>query len=399
MVDAQGFKTSLLIGEEVTYGTIPGSLNMWKFPIVKPGIKGKQNLLTSKVLLDDPNARTPASGNRMVDGGMEIEVSEKSFGWILKWLFGPPTSTQSGGGTGYLVNNGAGYPAGATTLVLDTGTGTVPVNTWVEIGGKPYRVNTQVGGATVTSITIDGGLLAAVLDNATVTVMPNTYYGHKYLLTSASAALIPSLVCEEGHSDLTKFQPYSGCYVDKASFKMTPEGIMSITVDVMGKQFTFSSSSVGTGTVTDPGHAPFSYFGATIFQGGSLLGIVKSLDFTVDSARDGNQFVIDGTGTRHSIPAGIRRINGTMKVLYVSDALNTIADAGTTTSLRTTIRNNHYAADLYFPEVRLEVSTPDVVSEAIVEQDHPFQAFYASNADASMCVATLWNQNASYAAM
>lgn len=396
MTFAQGFAVSLAMGEETSFGVPPGGgLNKaWKFPIVKPGIKGSQNLIDSKALLNDMNPRKPFSGNRMVDGTVEVEVSQKSIGWLLKWLLGgTPVSTAVGTGASYVLNGA--HSAGATTLLLKTGTGTLPVNTWVLVNGTPYRVATTTASPITTGFTIDGGLIASGADGDAVTIIVG-YTGHSFAMVAGTTQ--KSLMIETAYNDISSFDFFTGCLLSKCAFKFSPEGIMSASIDTEGKQFAFTSVTT-IDTLTDPGHTPFGYFGASIWQGSNLVAIAKSLDFTVDRMLDKNQFVIGPTGTRAFIPGGIAKVSGTIKVLYTGQTLQTLANAGTTTSIRADVRSGSDALSLFMPEVRFQVSTATVVSEAVVELDIPFTAFYSTNAAATAFQATLSNNVTTYAAM
>jgi len=80
----------------------------------------------------------------------------------------------AGAGTLYLVNNGAGYPIGTKTITVDGGAlGALNVGDIFKFTGlagltghaQTYQVQSSVGGATVTSITFEPGLVAAVVDN------------------------------------------------------------------------------------------------------------------------------------------------------------------------------------------------------------------------------------------
>ncbi len=73
-------------------------------------------------------------------------------------------------GPNYLINNAGGYAIGATTLTIDTGTGTILPGNSVTIGTSKYLVTSTVSTAPpLTSVTIaPPGLRAAVADNATV---------------------------------------------------------------------------------------------------------------------------------------------------------------------------------------------------------------------------------------
>jgi hypothetical protein len=397
-----GFQTALVVGEENAYGVGAASStpNVTKMPIVKPGIKGDQNLITSKVLLNDPNPRKPGSGNRTVTGTVELEASPKSFGWWLKWALGAPTSTAVGSGTLYVIT--ASHTAGTKILAVSVGSGTLPVNTWVNIvhtdgTTAAYRINSSTG-APVTTVTIDGGLLSATSAGATITPIASSY-GHAFNLLGANVP--PPLFMEVQHADLNTFHLFKGVYLDKLSLKFAAEGDMTYSAMIEGKNWSLAGATAVTGTTTDPGHSPYAYFGATIFENDVLLGYVKELNIDIDRQRDKSQFVIDGTGTRYDIPAGIAKVSGTIKVLYTDDALMTKANAGTTTSIRAFCRDASQSAalQLFLPEVRLQNATEEVVSEAISEVTFPFEAFYSSNADATAIQATLLNAQASYASM
>jgi hypothetical protein len=69
------------------------------------------------------------------------------------------------------VNQAAGEGKGQTAITVDGFSAAIAANTWVQIGGYPYRVVSTTGGATPTVITIGSpGLLAGVADDAVVTV-------------------------------------------------------------------------------------------------------------------------------------------------------------------------------------------------------------------------------------
>lgn len=80
-----------------------------------------------------------------------------------------------GTGKDYFINNATGYAAGAQTLVLDTGVGTIHAGNILCIGTDRYLVASSLNGGV---ITIAPGLAAAVADDALVTVDPLPYTGY-----------------------------------------------------------------------------------------------------------------------------------------------------------------------------------------------------------------------------
>lgn len=98
------------------------------------------------------------------------EIGEK---YGIDWVADDGVTTHTAGtGTGYLVNNGAGYAAGIKTVTTDTGSGTVLAGDIITFAGhtQTYAVVSSVGGGTVTSITFEPGLAVAVADNVAITL-------------------------------------------------------------------------------------------------------------------------------------------------------------------------------------------------------------------------------------
>lgn len=90
----------------------------------------------------------------------------------MAWVMDQNVETHTAGtGTGYLINEADGYAVGDKTLTVDTGTGTILAGDTVTIGSYNYGVASSVGGGTVTSITLNQGLLEAAANNATVTLI------------------------------------------------------------------------------------------------------------------------------------------------------------------------------------------------------------------------------------
>lgn len=88
----------------------------------------------------------------------------------MDWYSDNQTPTHTAGtGSGYLVNNGGGYAAGATTIATDTGSGTILVGDIVTFAGVTgtYVVTAALSGG---SFSIYPGLAGAVADNAAITL-------------------------------------------------------------------------------------------------------------------------------------------------------------------------------------------------------------------------------------
>jgi len=110
--------------------------------------------------------------------------------------FSAGVRNHSGGtGSGYLVNNGAGYGAGDTALVLDTGTGTVLPGDVVTIAGSGEQF--VVASKSGSELTLNApGLDTVIVDDAAVTVVgnytANAFFHRNSLLLAARAPAMPA---------------------------------------------------------------------------------------------------------------------------------------------------------------------------------------------------------------
>jgi len=88
----------------------------------------------------------------------------------MSWVMDQNVQTHTAGSGGsFLINNGDGYAIGDKTLAVDGAAGTILAGDTVTIGSYNYGVASGTTGAG--SITLNQGLLAAVADNASVTVI------------------------------------------------------------------------------------------------------------------------------------------------------------------------------------------------------------------------------------
>jgi len=127
-----------------------------------------------------------------------------------------------GTGTGYLVNNGAGYAVGATAIAVDTGTGTILAGDIITFAGdtNKYVVATAVSGGLLSIA--KPGLRQGVADNAAITV-GNSYTAnmafHRSSLILATRA--PALPVEGDMADdrMLITDPRSGLTFEVALYK------------------------------------------------------------------------------------------------------------------------------------------------------------------------------------
>lgn len=127
------------------------------------------------------------------------------------WLMSQRVPTHTGGtyaypGTPYEVNNGAGYPIGTTIITVDGGAlGTMVAGDIIQFVGltgttghaQTYTVVSTVGVATITSITFQPPLVAAIVDNEDIAKKANHVLNsliHRDAIAFAMAPLLDTVM-------------------------------------------------------------------------------------------------------------------------------------------------------------------------------------------------------------
>ncbi len=132
------------------------------------------------------------------------------------------SSATAGTGASYQVNNASGYAVGATTIALDTGTGTVLAGDVVTFAGdtNKYVVATALSGG---SLTIAApGLRQALADNVVMTVVATSARNMAFARSAiALATRAPALPVEGDSADdrMIVTDPNSGLSFEVAMYK------------------------------------------------------------------------------------------------------------------------------------------------------------------------------------
>lgn len=155
------------------------------------------------------------------DGLLRSREMRQLHGFTMGFSAGVKAHTK-GTGSGYLVNNGAGYAVGSTTIAADTGTGTVLAGDVVTLAGdaNKYVVGTALSGG---SLAVGApGLRVAAADNAAITVgnsyTANLFYSSNAMLLAARQPAMP-----EGGDDaddvMSVADPVSGLVFQVALYR------------------------------------------------------------------------------------------------------------------------------------------------------------------------------------
>ena len=202
---------------------------------------------------------------------------------------------------------------------------------------------------------------------------------------------LPSFAIEKQFPDLdtAKYFQYTGCKVNSLKVSVKSEGMIECSASFMGADETVANSTFAASAV-DLGHQPFDGFEAVIAEGGATLATASTVDFTIENNLDGNSYVIDGTGKRHSIPVGTAKVSGTIAVLFENVTLYNKAIANDESSLIVVLTKGtgvgtagNEKLTFTIGELIFQPNTPGISGPLGILVELPFEAYYDNDAAAS----------------
>lgn len=96
MAAAKGFKSTLALDFETTFGTDPGVPNGLSMPINTFDVKASRTLQQAQTITGSRNPVEPFAGNTAVGGSAVIPVDALAIGYWLKAIFGAPVTSGAG---------------------------------------------------------------------------------------------------------------------------------------------------------------------------------------------------------------------------------------------------------------------------------------------------------------
>lgn len=203
---------------------------------------------------------------------------------------------------------------------------------------------------------------------------------------------LPSMSIEKGFGDLDtpKYFQYSGVKVNSLRISAKTEGLIDSSISVMGAKEAISNSAVLDNSPSDLGCTPFDGFGGSVYINGTTVAVVTEAEFTLENNLDGNTYVMNGTGTRYSLPEGMAKVTGTVRCLFTDEAFAyyEAAEAHTEKALR--FEFAHGTGDgtsgnekltFYFDEVLFRPQSPVIQGPTGLLIELPFEAYYENYND------------------
>lgn len=196
-----------------------------------------------------------------------------------------------------------------------------------------------------------------------------------YTHTIKRAALPAGMTIEKGFTDLAKYFVFTGCKPDKVSINVTPRGIVTGSMDIIGKQLSYGTTSLGTATTA--AHSPFVQHEAVNQEGGSnatLLNLALSWTNALDP--------VEAIGSRYiqALTEGKGMCEGSITMMFEDTTTLDKWLNETSSSLKCTFTSSSQSLEFYMGAVKyFGDAVPKIQNDKGVIVELPFAAAYDSS--------------------
>lgn len=242
-------------------------------------------------------------------------------------------------------------------------------------GGIPFEAS-LLGFGTI--------LKHALGDNTTTGAGPYTH-------TIKRGTLPAGLSIEKGFSDISQYFVYTGVKVNSIDFNVQASGLVTGTLNVLGKSVSASGTSLGTPSSST--HTPIVHHEATAVNEGGSSATILNLTCSITNNLKSDDYNV-GSRYRAALQEGKGDTTGTVTFLFENLTLYNKWLNETNSSLDVTFTQGSSSLKLDFPSIYYTGQAGPVIETdqgLVVAQN--FRAVYDSG-EASDVVATLINTEA-----
>lgn len=186
--------------------------------------------------------------------------------------------------------------------------------------------------------------------------------------------------------DTVEYHRYTGLEINTFSLTVAPDSMITGTFGTIAKDYTIATTAIaGSSYPAATTTEPFDSFSGTITEGGSAIGTVTSIDFTLENGL--NPLFVVGSSTTSLPSIGKSRVTGTLSVFFQSKALLDKFINETASSLVFTLVDpDGNAYDFTFPNIKYNGGQPDVEGESEITISLPFIALYDSTEGSNITI-------------
>ena len=387
MTMAKGAKARYVLQFEKSIGVPPDTPAGIVLPFNSETIASNRPLNKSGTMTGRRDPSEPFEGNLKAAGNIVVPLDAVIFGYLLKAMFGLPTSTRHAAKalSGAAVNKSNGLVG-----LPCTGHGMAVGSVVTVASSTSYNGDYTVQASTsANEIVILKTFTAEIFSGATAQAK---IYDHVFKVGDT----MPSVMLEKGFTDIGQYVMFALARASKLALSAGGDQELLATVDFECAQASKSTTPFQANP-TLPVMAKFNNFQATVLEAGVALATCSDFSLSLDFGLDTGVYTLGSNGQRGDLPEGDISASGTIKTLFKDSSLYDKALNSQATSLKLVFSRTIESLTFEFQEVRLERKDPVVSGPKGIYYDPSWQAYYASGAGNSAVIVTLTNQVASYA--
>jgi hypothetical protein len=354
---------------EGTYGTSPATFAELRH--TSCSLQLSKDTFQSKELRGDRQITDFRHGTQKVDGDIAFELSWAEYDTLLQAGFC---------GTWQTVASKSATTVGCRTTTKQVFSSSLTFG-YLGTGDCIYVSGFTGGGLTTNGVHI----VTAKTGTHTLTLGYSTLGSSSSYTATVNVKRLSSLVngvtersftFERGYVDISVYESYTGCYVNKISLSLKPNNIVTGILSLMGRA---SSASVGsldsTPTASQTG-SPYDTFAGAVKENGSTIALITGIDFNLENSGE-NVYVI-GSQYNQAIVLGRCNVTGSLELFFQDTTMINKFTNETETLLEFNIGATDRYYKVFIPRIKYGSADHAVDGEGPITLKMNFQALYSS---------------------
>ena len=165
---------------------------------------------------------------------------------------------------------------------------------------------------------------------------------------------------------------FTGCMVDTFNLSIPANAMVTGSFGIIGKEGTYADQESEDTVTASETYSPFDSFTGEIKEGGSVIAVVTSLDFTLANALDPASVV--GANTAPTITSGSSLLTGTVSAYFQTKALLDKFINETESSLELTLESGNVDYSINIPRLKYTGGDNPANDQGPIMIGMPFQA-------------------------
>lgn len=192
-----------------------------------------------------------------------------------------------------------------------------------------------------------------------------------------------SFTFEREFADIGEYGVFTGCNIGSFSISVDANAIVTGSYTVVGREASYSTTPLDASPTAISGNSPFDSFTGELKEGGSTIGVVASVELSVDNGVEPTNVVGSNLSARNV--AGRSNVSGSLTVYYEDSTMLNKFINETESSLELTLGDGvseSYVIEL--PRIKYTGGDNSVSDEGVISMSMPFQALSDDSEDCTI---------------